>query len=366
MRLIPINGERFYFDAYQAKSSSTDGEFKLEALVIEDIQKASLRDVPDLEVGPGDVLVQVSFVGLCGSDLNTFLGLNPLVKLPRIPGHEVSGTIVSIGSNAGKDVAVGQRVIFWPYTACGKCTSCRSGRSNACRYNKTLGVQQDGALRTQMVVPASNVIPDSSLSPQRQALVEPISVGFHAVARGRVSSDDTVVVIGCGMIGMGAILGASKRGAKVIAVDPIASKRNTAIAMGAQHFTTATDQTLLDEVQAFTSDDGADVAIEAVGLPSTFTGAVDMVAFGGRVVYVGYSKQPVSYQTQIFNLKELDIMGSRNATRDDFQAVISALQTLGDDADELITKVFPIGEADQALAYWVKNRSEVLKLMVEL
>lgn len=338
----------------------------MKALVIEDVEKASLRDVADLEPGPDDVLVQVSFVGLCGSDLNTFLGLNPLVKLPRIPGHEVSGTIVQIGSNAGNGVAIGQRVIFWPYTACGTCTSCRSGRSNACRYNKTLGVQQDGALRPYMVVPARNVIADNTLSAQRQALVEPISVGFHAVSRGRITSDDTVVVIGCGMIGIGAILGASRKGARVIAVDPIASKRAVAIAMGAQHFTTATDQALLDEVSELTSDDGADVVIEAVGLPSTFTGAVDMASFGGRVVYVGYSKKPVSYQTQIFNLKELDIMGSRNATRDDFQAVISALQTLGDDADQLITKVFPLTEADQTLSYWVKNRADVLKLMVEL
>lgn len=337
----------------------------MDALVIEDIQKASLQDVPDMDLGLDDVLVQVSFVGLCGSDLNTFLGLNPLVKLPRIPGHEVSGTIVKKGPNAGDDVEVGQQVIFWPYTACGECTSCRHGRSNACRYNKTLGVQQDGALRSLMVVPASNVLPDSTLSAQRQALVEPISVGFHAVNRGRISASDTVVVIGCGMIGIGAILGASKRGARVIAVDPIASKRDVAIAMGAHHFTTATDQALLDEIQVLTSDDGADVVIEAVGLPSTFTGAVDMAAFGGRVVYVGYSKQPVSYQTQIFNLKELDIMGSRNATREDFQAVISALQTLGDAADQLITKVFPIKEADQALEYWVNNRADVLKLMIK-
>ncbi|MEP0519251.1 MAG: zinc-binding alcohol dehydrogenase family protein [Hyphomicrobiales bacterium] len=337
----------------------------MDALVIEDIQKASLRDVPDLALGPHDVLVDVSFVGLCGSDLNTFLGLNPLVKLPRIPGHEVSGTVLKLGSAAGNEVSVGQNVIFWPYTACGKCTSCRSGRSNACRYNKTLGVQQDGALRSQMVVPAKNVIVDSSLSPQRQALVEPISVGFHAVRRGQIRSEDTVVIIGCGMIGMGAILGASRQGAKVIAVDPIATKRDAAIAMGAQHFTTATDETLLAEISELTSDDGADVVIEAVGLPSTFTGAVDMAAFGGRVVYVGYSKKPVSYQTQLFNLKELDIMGSRNATRDDFQSVVTALQILGDEADQLITKVFPIKEADQALSYWVENRSNVLKLMIE-
>lgn len=338
----------------------------MKALVIEDVQKASIQDVPELTVGPEDVLVQVSFVGLCGSDLNTFLGFNPLVQLPRIPGHEVSGTVLQIGDNANSDLSVGQRVIFWPYTACGTCTSCRSGRSNACRFNKTLGVQQDGALRSQMVVPARNVIANNTLSRKQQALVEPISVGFHAVSRGRISQNDTVVVIGCGMIGIGAILGASRRGARVIAVDPIASKRDAAKAMGAQHFTTATGQDLLDEVQKLTADDGADAVIEAVGLPVTFTGAVDMVAFGGRVIYVGYSKQPVSYQTQIFNLKELDIMGSRNATREDFQDVIAALQEIGSEADKLITKVFPIAEADQALDYWVENRADVLKLMVEL
>jgi len=118
------------------------------------------------------------------------------------------------------------------------------------------------------------------------------------------------------------------------------------------------------KVQELTSDDGVDVAFEAVGLPITFTQAVDLAGFAGRVVYVGYSKSPVTYQTQFFNLKELDIMGSRNATLTDFEAVITHLEKLGSNADQLISKIFPFDEAEQALPFWDGDRN-VLKIIIE-
>lgn len=335
----------------------------VKALRIESENVTRFAEIPEAPLLPGHVRVDVKHVGLCGSDLNTFKGLNPLVELPRIPGHEIGGEIVEAAEGVSPAYAKGKRVIVLPYTNCGQCSSCRKGRLNACRYNKTLGVQQNGGLAEQIVLPAEKLILNDSLAPRHLALVEPLSVGFHAVERGRVQAGDTVAVLGCGMIGMGVLIGALARGAKVIAIDPSAEKRELALKFGATHALPGGED-VVAKVQEFTNDDGVDIAFEAVGLPITFTQAVDLAGFAGRVVYVGYSKSPVTYQTQFFNLKELDIMGSRNATLTDFEAVIAHLEKLGDEADLLISKVFPFEEAEQALPYWDGDRN-VLKIIIE-
>jgi 2-desacetyl-2-hydroxyethyl bacteriochlorophyllide A dehydrogenase len=336
----------------------------MKALMIEQEGRARFHDVAVPDIGDGFVRVGVRHIGLCGSDLNTFRGLNPLVALPRIPGHEIGGVIMEVGANVPAGYTPGRRVIVMPYTNCGQCSSCRKGRVNACRYNRTLGVQQDGGLAEEIVLPANKLILNDTLAPRQLALVEPLSVGFHAVARGRVVAGERVVVLGCGMIGMGAVIGAVARGAEVIAVDVSAEKTALARRFGATHTIDASSQDAVQEVSNLTGDDGVDVAFEAVGLPATFTQCVDLAGFAGRVVYIGYSKAPVTYQTQLFNLKELDIMGSRNATTADFQAVITYLETIGETADSLISRIFPFAEAEAAFPFWDGSR-DTLKVIIE-
>jgi threonine dehydrogenase-like Zn-dependent dehydrogenase len=336
----------------------------IKALMIEAENVTRFHDIAEAPLDAGQVRVGVRHIGLCGSDLNTFKGLNPLVKLPRIPGHEIGGEIIAVGPGVDTAYAPGRRVIVLPYTNCGTCTSCRKGRLNACRYNKTLGVQQDGGLAEEIVLPAEKLILNDALPPRHLALVEPLSVGFHAVERGRVAKGDRVAVLGCGMIGMGVVIAAVAHGAEVIAVDLSEEKRALARQFGAAEAIDAGNQDVVARVSELTGDDGVDIAFEAVGLPATFTQAIDLACFGGRVVYVGYSKAPVTYQTQFFNLKELDIMGSRNALMRDFQNVISHLEEIGDKADALISKVFPFEEAEKALPYWDSHRN-ALKIVIE-
>ncbi len=336
----------------------------IKALMIEGELVSRFHLVEPKQLGAGEVRVAIRHVGLCGSDLNTFRGLNPLVALPRIPGHEIGGVVLECGPEAGPDLSPGARVVVMPYTNCGTCSSCRKGRLNACRYNRTLGVQQDGGLAEELVVPASKLIVNETLPARHLALVEPLSVGFHAVERGRISGGDRVVVIGCGMIGMGAIIGAVAKGAEVLAIEPSASKRQIAEAFGAVRTVDPLSGDAVKAVEDWTGGDGADVVMEAVGLPQTFTQAIDLACYSGRVVYIGYSKAPVSYDTKFFNLKELDIMGSRNAMIGDFRAVITTLETLGEKADLLISKVFPFEQAEEALPYWSGN-PDALKVIIE-
>jgi threonine dehydrogenase-like Zn-dependent dehydrogenase len=336
----------------------------MKVLRIEKENRTRFHETARADLGEGQVRVSVHHVGLCGSDYNTFKGLNPLVELPRIPGHEIGGEIIASGAGVDETYRPGRHVIVMPYTNCGKCASCRKGRFNACRHNKTLGVQQDGGLAEEIVLPADKLILNDTLKPRHLALAEPLSVGFHAVGRGRVDAGETVAVLGCGMIGMGVLIGAVAKGARVIAIDPSEEKRNLALKFGAWQALPAGGEELVARIMELTDDDGVDAAFEAVGSPATFTQAIDLAGFAGRVVYVGYSKAPVTYQTQYFNLKELDIMGSRNATLQDFRSVISHLETIGDTADLLISKVFPFDEAEAALPYWDGHR-DALKIIIE-
>jgi threonine dehydrogenase-like Zn-dependent dehydrogenase len=142
------------------------------------------REMP--HPGKDDILLKIRYVGFCGSDLSTYLGKNPLVTYPRIPGHEISAVIEDAGESVPSSFKPGQRATVIPYTSCGQCTSCRQRRFNACRYNQTLGVQRDGAMAEYLSVPWQKVLTDEELTDIQLALVEPMTVGFHAVDNGQV------------------------------------------------------------------------------------------------------------------------------------------------------------------------------------
>lgn len=338
----------------------------MQSLVIDKVGHTEFRNTKQPTPGQAEVLLDVRHVGLCGSDLNTFTGLNPLVELPRIPGHEIGGVISAQGPDVSPEFAIGKRAIVIPYTTCGSCPSCRAERFNACQFNKTLGVQQDGGLRRQITLNTDRLILNDRLPPAHLALVEPLSVGFHAVSRGRVDATDTVLVMGGGMIGIGAILGAQSRGARVIVSEISQYKVDTLTALGAVAVINPHQTNLAVELSNLTEGAGPDVIIEAVGLPATFRSAIDLAPFSGRVVYVGYAKKEVSYDTTLFNLKELDIFGSRNANRSDFEAVIAFLEEHQHVGEQLISTTFPWSEADQALGYWSAHREETLKIIIDM
>ena len=316
--------------------------------------------------GPDEVLVRVRAVGLCGSDLNTWRGRNPLVTYPRVPGHEIAGEIVEAGADVPAEWAPGAKVTLSPYSACGRCPACRRGRANACRDNRTMGVQRDGGLAESIVVPWPKLFASPKLSFRELALVEPLSVGRHAVNRGRVTPEDTVAVLGCGMIGLGAVAGAADLGARVIAVDIDDAKLDLARKVGAAETVNSRAASLGEALAALTDGDGPDVIVEAVGLPETYRAAVENVTFAGRVVYIGYAKAPVEFETKRFVQKELDLLGSRNAMPDDFRQVIRALETGVLPTVDLVTRTYPFDSAAQALADWDADPAAITKLLVEV
>ncbi len=336
----------------------------MKALQITGPGQARIVDAPVPEPKPGDVILRVQMVGMCGSDLNTFRGKNPLVTYPRILGHEIAARVETSDSPSG--LAAGTRVTVSPYTSCGSCSSCSAGRPNACQYNQTFGVQRDGALAEFIAVPRDKIFSAPGLNPQELALVEPLTIGFHAVSRGRVSPEDSVAVFGCGGVGLGAISGAARRGATVIAIDVDDEKLSLAGLAGAKLTLNSSREPLHERLQELTDGRGPNVTIEAIGLPSTFRSAVEETAFSGRVVYIGYAKEPVSYETRLFVLKELDILGSRNAVPRDFQAVIDMLEAREFPVARAISKIVPLAEAGAALCEWSAEPSRFSKILIQV
>jgi len=336
----------------------------MKALILKEPGKAVVETIPPKAPCAGEVLLKVRMIGLCGSDLNSFRGKNPLIAFPRIPGHEVAATLAEDvpgerGLKAGLDVTLS------PYTNCGRCASCLRGRPNACQFNETLGVQRDGAMTEYIGVAAEKIYP-ARLSIKELCLVEPLTVGFHAVSRGRITSQDCVAIMGCGGVGLGAVAASGFRGAHTIGVDVDDEKLRIARAAGASHTINSAKESLHQRLSELTDGRGPDVVIEAIGLPQTFRAAVEEVAFTGRVVYIGYAKEPVAYETRLFVQKELDILGSRNALPEDFREVIKMLEAGKFPVQDAISSIIALEEVPRALQEWSSDPAKVKKIMVSM
>ena len=336
----------------------------MKALVMRQAGEAAIETVSDVTPGEGEVLLQVRRIGLCGSDLNSFRGKNPMVSYPRIPGHEVAATIVE-SSKAHPHLATGVNVTLSPYTQCGKCPSCLRGRPNACQFNETLGVQRDGALAEYIAI-APGKLYTANLVLKELCLVEPLTVGFHAVARGRVTAKDTVAIFGCGGVGLGAVAASGFRRARTIGIDVDDAKLAIALKSGATDTINTAREPLHEKLLELTHGRGPDVIIEAIGLPQTFRSAVEEVAFTGRVVYIGYAKEPVAYETRLFVQKELDILGSRNAMPEDFREVIRMLEERRFPVEDAVSHMVSLNEAPDVLKAWSGNPAAFSKIMIDL
>ncbi|NJO68807.1 MAG: alcohol dehydrogenase catalytic domain-containing protein [Bacteroidetes bacterium] len=307
----------------------------------------------------------MKYIGLCGSDINAFRGLMPFVNFPRIPGHEISGIIHSKGKSVSAALNVGDRVTVSPYTQCGTCPSCRQGRFNCCQFNQTLGVQRDGALTRYIAVPAEKVFTSSLLSLEELVLVEPFSVGYHGANRGQVCETDTLLLLGCGTIGMGALCAAVRKGATVIALDIDDKKLEMASKFGARYAINSTRENAREVVMKLTHNEGVSIAVEAAGSPVTFNMALDLVSFGSRVVTIGYSKEDTPVKTQLIVSKELNIFGSRNALRV-FPSVIQMFELKEKPYTDMITRIFKFDETLAAFEYWNTNPGTVSKILIDV
>lgn len=338
----------------------------MKALFLTQVGKSEVFEIDKPIPKSGEVLLKVEMVGFCGGDMNGFKGLFPLQEYPNILGHEVGAVIEELGDGVPSHLRIGSKVTLYPYLACGTCGACRKGRPNACKTNKTMGVRRPGAMTRFVCAPWQDLFVSDQLSVRELALAEPLTVGFHAVARGRVDSQDIVAVLGCGIVGLGAVAAAVNRHATVIAIDLDDAKLAIARKIGVANTINPSKEDLHQRLQEITNGDGPDVIIEAVGSPSTYRSAVEEVAFLGRVVCIGYAKAPVEFNTSLFVQKEIEILGSRNCVgKSDFPEVLSYLEAKKFPVEDVISKVISIDEGPETLKSWAENPQGIIKIMID-
>lgn len=313
-----------------------------------------LESVEEPNAGPGQALVRVAYCGICGTDLSEYRdgpvmirpGAHPLTgaRPPITLGHEFSGTVVSVGEGVPASL-VGRRVCVDPCWRCGECFWCSRGDYHICRYGGSVGLASDGALADLVVVPAEGLVPlPDSVTDQVAALVEPLAVGVHAVRRGRSEAGDWALVIGCGPIGLAVLLAARAHGLRVLVIEPSESRRDLALALGAECAFEAATEDARREAYRLTSKTGPDVVFECTGLPALFGFAVTSARRGGRVVLVGIGHGVSELSSQQIVPYEREIIGSLGY-RDDLPVVVDMLADGLIDATPLITDVVTLEDA---------------------
>jgi 6-hydroxycyclohex-1-ene-1-carbonyl-CoA dehydrogenase len=310
-----------------------------------------LEDIPVPQIGDGQILVKVAACGVCHTDLHYIEhGVPTFKKPPVVLGHEASGIVEKAG--AGVDnVKVGQRVLIPAVLTCGRCTACRQGRENICSSMLMLGNHFDGAYAEYVAVPAKDVLdlPESIPLEEASIIADAISTPYHAVKnRARVRPGDTVVVFGCGGVGVNAVQLASAAGGYVIAVDINSRKLEWAREFGAAETINAQEVERVDKVVKKMTGGGADIAMEVIGNPRTIEQALDCVRVGGRLCVVGYTHEAISVVAGKIMFKELEVVGSLGCRPVDYVSLIRMVAQGKIELKRQVTHRFGLDEIDKA------------------
>lgn len=318
--------------------------------------------------GEGEALVRIHRVGVCGTDLGGYLGKFPFFSYPRIPGHELGVEVVAIGSDV-TNVKVGDQCSVEPYINCQKCYSCRRGLTNCCEQHQTLGVMCDGGLTEKMILPARKLHPANQLTHEQSALVETLAIGCHAVDRAKVQSDETVLILGAGPIGLSALEFVRIAGARPIVADLSETRlKFVTDQMGVRDTMKITGEPKdIEILEGSTEGRRADVVIDATGNHLSMARSMQMAAFGGRVVFVGITQSNLDFPHAPFmHRRELTLLASRNALSRDFTRIIGLIESNAIDTGPWITHHANFDDVATVFPSWVDPSSGVIKAIIHI
>lgn len=311
---------------------------------------------------PGEAILKVKRIGICGTDLHAYEGTQPFFNYPRILGHELA-LEVEQADGFKKEEAV----TIIPYFHCGKCIACRSGKTNCCTTIRVFGVHVDGGMREYITVPLSCLIPGQGLSVDELALVEPLAIGAHAVKRADIRPGEFVLVIGAGPIGLGIMEFARIAGGNVIALD--INEQRLAFCkqqLNLQHVVNGMSADVSEQLKQITNGDMPTVLIDATGSLKAVNNAFQYMAHGARFVLVGLQKENISFSHPEFHKREATLMSSRNATREDFEQVIDCMRKKLVDPSVYITHRVAFEEVKNNFKKWLDPANGVIKAIIEM
>jgi 2-desacetyl-2-hydroxyethyl bacteriochlorophyllide A dehydrogenase len=347
----------------------------MKTIVLDQPRQLSVVDRPVPRApGPGEALVRVRRIGICGTDLHAYEGNQPFFTYPRVLGHELGVEVVEVAGGPGNIDGIhgGDRCAVDPYLSCGICIACRSGKTNCCVRLKVFGVHADGGMRELITVPVRALHRSDTLSLDQLALVEPLCVGAHAVARAGIEAGERVLVIGAGPIGLSVVQFASLAGAKVLVMDVNRDRLEfarelfqlEAVIESGDH---AAGEAGIDRVKALTDGDMPSVVFDATGNQRSMTAAFDLPAHGGRLVFVGLFQGDVTFHDPAAHRRELTLLCSRNATAADFTRVISLLESGCVATSQWISHRVPFGDGVVGgFPQWLDPQSRFIKAVIDV
>ena len=333
-------------------------------IVLEKPGQFIATDGPQPQPAPGEALVRVHRIGVCGTDLHAFAGRQPFFTYPRIAGHELGVEVIDPGSEPHGLIA-GDRCSVEPYLNCGRCIACRRGRSNCCTELKVLGVHVDGGMRPFLAVPARKLHKSARLTYDQLALVETLGIGAHAIERAGLQADDFVLVIGAGPIGLSVIQFVQARGAAFAVMDVSEPRLEFCRRqLGVAHTLTAGPEAAI-KLRALGGGDLPTVVIDATGNAQSMAGAFDLPAPGGRIVFVGLFQGDVTFHDPNFHRRELTLLASRNALPGTFREVIALIEAGRIDTTPWITDRFSLADTPRCFSTLPGNPA-VIKAVIDV
>jgi 2-desacetyl-2-hydroxyethyl bacteriochlorophyllide A dehydrogenase len=336
----------------------------MKALSLEAPKQWKRIDVPGPAApGPGEALVRVHNVGICGTDIGGYLGKMPFFSYPRIPGHELGVEVEAVGAGVA-NVQLGDRCSVEPYINCQKCHACVRGKTNCCEKHQTLGVHCDGGLRPRFLVPARKLHVSRKLTFEQLALVETLAIGCHATYRAAPQSDESCLIIGAGPIGLATLEFVKLTGARVIVLDMNDQRLEFCRrVMGVPHTVKLSDR-LEQDLRAVTDGHMPDVVIDATGHSGSMSNAFGLIAHGGRLVFVGITTDEVKFRHPIFHRPEGTLLCSRNALAQDFTQIISLIEDGKIDTGPWITHRATFDEVIDVFPLYTQPETGVIKAVV--
>ena len=330
-----------------------------------------IDNIPIPRLGPEDVLVNIKACGVCGSDIHiVYEGVTPTAYSPITLGHEPSGVIAALGSEA-KGWKVGDRVTVNPFLTCGKCINCLSGNSQICLSRRVIGIHMEGGLAEFLKIPAENLVclPGNVPFDQGGIAVDAVATPFHAITnRGALQVGEKVAVFGCGGLGIHGVQIAKVCGASlIIAVDTIDSALERAKQVGADEVINPRKDSPVQKIREMTYGMGVDLALEFIGLRETIEQAIGCIRVGGRVVVVGLGPDAVVLPppTQIVRT-ELSFLGSYGSTTSEIQNVIDLVASGKLNLSDSITERFPLVEVNKGLDHLHKKIGNPIRIVIEI
>ncbi|WP_373512897.1 zinc-binding alcohol dehydrogenase family protein [Persicitalea sp.] len=318
--------------------------------------------------GYGEAIIKIKKIGICGTDYHAYRGNQPFFSYPRVLGHELGAEVVALGDNqVDATLKIGDRVSVEPYLNCNECQACRSGHYNCCERLQVLGVHTDGGMTEYLKVPAQKLYKSEVLSFDQLALVETLGIGLHAANRAKVQPEDKVLVIGAGPIGLSVAQFCKLSGATVGVADMTESRLNFISRHGISDHSVVVKKVLTPEyLREFYKGDLPTVIIDATGNRNSMLNAFNLIAHGGKIVFVGLFQGEVEFNDPNFHKREMTLLSSRNSLPSDFSKIISLMETGQIDTAPWISHRTDFDRLPKDFATFMEPDQELIKAIVEV